>query len=463
MSHLNLQDSLFLGLESKARPFHIAGLALCTLPEGASPTFLRDLAQRLRALPTTLPVFGTKLSNPGLPINQRWIDADDYDPDYHILHYALPRPGGLDDLITLLSRAHERLLDRDRPLWELHLIEGLEDRRFALYCKFHHAMVDGVGALRLVGRLFSETPGERFGERFGERSQATPAPRPGSKPRAGAAGLLRQFDRMSGELQKQGRAVSELAGMLGTMSRRSLLQREESPPIPFTAPRTLFNQDITPQRRIIITELPLDSVRKIGAAVGGTVNDALIAICGGAIRDYLLQHDALPSKSLFAGIPVSVEPSGQHKGNQLSTMICPFGTDLADPMARLRRIVHVTQLAKQDLRKLSRPASQDYMNLLLLPALAFTLAGAATRIPPPFNAILSNVPGASKPLYLDGATVDTMYPLSLITDALGLNITVLSYRNQLCMGIVACPSFLPDIDALSAQVQLAFQAYRKLA
>ena len=458
MSRLNLQDSLFLGLESTTRPFHIAGLALCTLPPEAPDDFLRGLAQRLRKLPSLFPEFGKKLNHSRVPLNQRWVEAEDYDPDHHVFHYALPRPGQMSDLINMLSRVHERVLERDRPLWEVHLIEGLEERRFAFYCKFHHAMIDGVGALRLVGHLFSEAPDERFEDRG--RLSATGGA--GHKP-AAAGGLPGQLELLTRELERQGRAVAELAGMLGKMSRRGLMQRADSPPLPFTAPHSVLNQNITAQRSIVIAELPLHGLKNIGAAVGGTVNDALIAICGGALRNYLINLDALPARSLFAGIPVSAERSGRHRGNQLSTMICPFGTDLADPMSRLHRIVHITRQAKEDLSKLSYTASQDYMNLLLLPALAFTLAGAATRVPPPFNAILSNVPGAATALYLDGATVDTMYPISLITDAMGLNITALSYQDHLCLGIIACPSFLPDITDLSDQLQQAFQAYRKLA
>jgi diacylglycerol O-acyltransferase len=450
MTRLNLQDSLFLKLESPDRPFHIAGLALCTPPEGANSGYLRDLQARLCAIPEMFEPFGLKLSNPGLIGSQSWIEADDYDADYHVFHYALPQPGDFDDLIKLLSRVHERMLDRSRPLWEIHLIEGLPGGRFAFYCKFHHAIMDGVGALHMVRELFSASAEARL-DITRRHTETEPKKRPG---------LGQQLSRLSGEVMEQSRAIPELYGMLGTMGKRGWLQGQQAPPLPFTAPHTLFNQNITSHRQLATVRLPLNSIRKIGAAHGGTINDVIIAICGGAIRTYLLAQDALPKKSLFAGVPVSVEPSGTHKGNQLSTMICPFGTDVSDPRERIARIVHITRQAKDDLHHVTRAASQDYMNLLLIPGLVLTLAGAATRVPPPFNVILSNVPGPKQQLYLNGASVDTLYPLSLITDAQGLNITALSYRKKLCLGIVACPSIVPAIDTLVGHIK---QAHRELS
>ena len=152
----------------------------------------------------------------------------------------------------------------------------------------------------------------------------------------------------------------------------------------------------------------------------------MVAICGGALRDYLLQQDALPAKSLYAGIPVSVKTADDPVGNHLSTIICPFGTDLEDPVARLKRITRVTRQSKADLANLTRAASQDYLNLVLIPGLLLTLAGVSTSIPPPFNVIVSNVPGSRKRLYLQGSRLDAMYPVSLVTDAQALNISAVS-------------------------------------
>lgn len=451
MTRLNLQDYAFLRLESEERPFHIAGLALCTPPKNADDNYLRDLSNRLRRLPVAFPVFARKLSDPAALGVQSWVDADDYDADYHIFHYALPAPGRPEDLVRILSRVHERMLDRSRPLWEIHLIEGLEGRRFAFYCKFHHALMDGVGALHMIQRLFDtdpETPLKLGKKRRSEKSVA------------GQRSVGQRLRRLGSTMAEQSHAIPELYGLLGQMGLRGWREGTTAPPLPFTAPHALFNQQITDHRRLLMTNLPLRSVRRIGAARGGTINDALLAICGGALREYLLAQQALPERSLSAGVPVSVEPSGEHEGNQLSTLICPFATDIDDPVVRLERIVGTTRQAKDDLQHLSRAASQDYMNLLLLPGIALTLSGGATLIPPPFNVIMSNVPGPREQLYFNGASVDSLYPLSLVSDAQALNITALSYRKRLCIGIVACPSLLPDIDTLPRLIRRAHRQLR---
>lgn len=452
MTHLNLQDSVFLKLESPGRPFHIAGLALCTPPADADAGYMRGLCESLHGLPSRFPQLGKKLSAPSALGTQVWVDADDYDPDYHIYHYALPAPGTTEDLFKLLSRVHERILERSRPLWEIHLIEGLEGSRFAFYFKFHHAIMDGVGALHMTQELFSTKRAARLA------TDAKPLiPSVASKP-----GLIRQLGSLSSAMLEQSRAIPELSVMLGAMGWRGWLEGRQAPPLPFTSPYSLFNQNISSHRQLVTTRLSLGSVRKIGAAHGGTINDAIIAICGGAIRAYLQEQGALPKKTLLAGIPVSVEPSGAHKGNQLSTILCPFGTDVSDPRERIEQIVHITRQAKDNLHHVTRAASQDYMNLLLIPGLVMTLAGVAERIPPICNVILSNVPGPRRQLYFNGATVDSLYPLSLISDAQGLNITALSYQKNLCFGIVACPDFLPGIDSLALHIKRAHRELRAL-
>jgi WS/DGAT/MGAT family acyltransferase len=309
--------------------------------------------------------------------------------------------------------------------------------------------MDGAGALRMVREMFSQSPTARWDAGFGQAKSE----------HASHAGIGQRLGSLTAGILEQGRALPELYGLLGNMGVRSWREGDAAPPLPFTGTRTLFNQDISGERCIIITRLSLKSVRKIGTAHGGTINDAILAICGGALRSYLQEQDALPDKSLFAGVPVSVDPSGEHKGNQLSTIICPLGTNFADPKERIERIVHITRQAKSDLHHVTRAASQNYMNLLLIPSMMLTLAGAASRVPPALNLILSNVPGPERPLYLNGSPVEAIYPLSLISDGGGVNITALSYAKELCVGIVACPTILPDIERLAEHIK---QAHREL-
>ena len=229
MEKLSFQDAAFLRMESPTRPFHVAGLMIFKLPEDASGQFLRRLAKQCGRLNELWPVFDKKLTDPDSLRNPSWQPASDYDPTYHVFHYALPAPGGSGDLLTLVSRAHERLLDRQRPLWELHLIEGLAGGRFALYCKVHHALIDGVGALRMVDALFSTSADARIDFRR-------------AKPRAQAhhqrLSLARQIDKLGADLKKHTRAIPQVSALLASMGWDAWQGTEDVPPLPFTAPRT---------------------------------------------------------------------------------------------------------------------------------------------------------------------------------------------------------------------------------
>ena len=446
MEKLNFQDLAFLRMESPQRPFHVAGLLVFSPPPAAPPDYLRRLARDLgRELPRVDALFRRRVeaASSSAPY---WVDADDYDPAYHVLHYALPQPGRMDELLALLSRTHERLLDRSRPLWEWHLVEGLPRKRFALYCKVHHSLIDGVGAMRMINTVFSEDPGAPFGAgRAATRHEA--------HPRASGTGWLEGIAQAVASMRDQGKAIPELASMLLRMRND---ERKDSPPLPFTAPRATMNYEISHRRRLLTTQFPLAAVRRIGASVDGTINDALLAICGGGLRSYLLEQRKLPKQPLLAGVPVSVHTPGEAHGNELSMIVCPLGTTIRDPLARLRHISRSTRKAKQHLREMSQTARQDYMNMVLLPAVVLTLAGASTSVPPPFNVLVSNVPGPARRLYMAGSRLEEIYPLSLVSDAQALNITAVSSGTRLCLGIAACPDNLPQIEHLEAHLNAAY-------
>jgi WS/DGAT/MGAT family acyltransferase len=445
---LSFQDAAFLRLDSPVNPYHVGGLLVFAPPPGAPRDHLRRLVARLgRELPAADPLFLRKL-DPASPASPRWIRAEDFDPAQHIHHYALPSGGGTESLLGLVARVHERQLDRTRPLWEWHVIEGLPRGRFALYCKVHHALIDGIGAQRLLTRLLGTAPGAL---------RVAPWQPPPAHETARHAGWLGDLAGSAEALAEQGRAVPELAAMLLRMYRERT--GADVPPLPFTAPRAPMNQNITPRRRVVIADLPLAGLRRAGKSVDGTVNDAFLAVCGGALRSYLLEQGALPRQTLLAGVPVSVKDAGDAHANALSTLVCPFETHTRDPRRRLRNIARVTQRAKQDLRGLSRTARQDYMNLILVPAIAFTLAHAATAIPPPFNVIVSNVPGPSGPLYLGESRLEALYPLSVINDAQALNLTGIGCATRLCVAATACPDALPGIERLDRHIA---QAWREL-
>ncbi len=450
MEKLNFQDAAFLNLDAPRHPYHVAGLIILKPPEGATRGYLRRLAADCRRLNELWPIFGKKLSHPDDPSKSGWVKENDYHPEHHVLHYALPEGATMSDLMELMSRAHERQLDRFRPLWEIHLVEGLPKGRFALYCKVHHALVDGAGAMRMMDALFSTSPEETIDFRRAARVAAAQSEQ---------HSLLWRLRDTGRTLARQYRALPELGALLAHMGQGALRGAEDVMRLPFTAPRTIFNSEIDPSRRIITCDLPFSRVRAMAKQSGGSINDVLLSICGGALRRYLREVDALPRKSLLAGMPVAVKSAGQVEGNQLSFILSPYFTNERDALKRLRRVIRTTRSAKKELAQVSNTAAQDYTNLILVPTMLLTMSGNATAVTPPINAIFSNVAGSREKLYLEGSEVEAMYPLSVVTAGMGLNITVLSYASKLCFAITSCPTEQPHIERLGKYLR---ESYREL-
>ena len=450
MDKLNSQDAGFLKIESDHCPFHVAGLMILKKPENRSRNYMRRVVSQCGQLPELWPVFRKKLSHPRDLSKTGWVPADDYVPERHVFHYALPEKGTMKDLLPLVTRAHERPLDRSRPLWEMHVIDGLAGDRFALYCKVHHALVDGVGAMKMLQSMFSTSPDSRLKFNRVENAPSTHHHGPS---------IVRQLGNMSQGLLKQYRAIPELAGLLAHMGADALQRKTDVPRLPYTAPRTLFNGELDSRRSLVTSELPLNPVKRLAHQAGGSVNDVLVAICGGALRRYLLEHDSLPRGSLVAGMPVSLKTPEAGDGNKLSYIMSPFFTDEADDRRRLERVIKVTQAAKQELANISTTAAMDYYALIMAPGILLAATGNAARFRPPINAIFSNVPGSRQRLFLEGAELEAIYPLSIVTDGMGLNITVVSHFNKLFFAIASCPTEQPGVDKLG---RLLKQSYRDL-
>ena len=447
MQKLAFQDSAFLRLESAQRPFHVAGLMIFKLPPDAPRGYLRKLARHCGRLNELWPIFNRKLNEPELSKNTGWIIDEDYNPNRHVSHYALPSPGKMEDLLQLITAAHERPLDRGRPLWEIHLIEGLSGDRFAIYCKVHHALVDGVGALRMMDALFSKEPDSRINFR-----KAKPLASEHQRKHS----LLDNLGKLPDTLLQQYKAVPQLSRLLRTMGLDAVRGKSESMTLPFTAPRSIFNGEVDSRRLAVTCDLPLKRARKLSHAAGGTLNDVLLAVCGSALRRYLIDQNALPRRSLIAGVPVSLKRGGESAGNQLSFILCPFFTNEQDEVKRLKKVIRSTRQAKKELLSMSAMASQEFANMMLLPTIILTLSGNATRVNPAINAIFSNVPGSRKTLYLEGAELQSLYPLSVVTDGMGINLTVVSYVNKLCFAITACPTMQPGVEVLGKYLKESF-------
>lgn len=434
MKPLSISDALFLLLEGRRYPMHVGGLQLYKMPEGAGPEFARTLAQQAREVARPQPPFN---SGPVRRMGRwRWEEDAHFDIDYHLRHSALPQPGRVRELLELVSRLHGTLLDRTRPVWEMDIIEGLSDGRIATYKKMHHAMFDGVAAMRTIVAAHSTDPDER------DMLPIWARPRPGhvtqgSVQSGSLAGLI--------EYLRDGyQSTKGVARGLWDIVRNS----GAGEVTPFQAPPSILNTRITGARRVATQSWSLARIKALSKKAGVTLNDVVLTVCAGALREYLLDQAALPQKPLVAMVPVSVRAAnGPMEGNQVAMMLVELATDVADPVRRLQRIAASTQAAKERMKGMSRAELVAYALTLGLP-LPLSAATRSYRIRPPFNLVISNVPGPDKPLYWNGARLGELYPVSMLFEGQALNITVTSYCDQLGFGFVGCRTALPRLQRL---------------
>ena len=450
MEKLNAQDAGFLKIESARCPFHAGGLMLFKIPADAPANYMRRITRICERLNELWPVCNKQLKDPEDMSNLAWIPARDYQPKYHVFHYALPQPGRMEDLLQLFTRAHERMLDRSLPLWEMHVIENVPGNRFALFIKLHHALMDGYTAIRMIHMLMSTSPAATV-----DFSKPYSAARRQTEHHS----LLEQLSELTAGLVNQTKALPELTGLLAHMGADALKGNKDVMRLPFSAPRTVFNTELDSRRRINLADLPLNPARKLAHEYGGTINDVLMAVCGGALRRYFISQDTLPESSLLVAVPISLKSGEDEVGNKVSYMICPFFTEERDDLRRLKRVIKVTRAAKSELGKVSTTAAEDYYALMMTPSTLLTITGNTDRVKPTSNAILSNVPGSTQKLYLEGAEVEAIYPLSIISDGMGLNFTVISHFNKLCIAVASCPTRQPGTEQLG---KLLKQSYRAL-
>lgn len=450
MEKLSFQDAFFLRAETSNCPFHVASLMIFSPPDNAPKNYVGALANKFGHLPTVWPVFKKKLENPNSTSNPHWVESDDYDPLDHIYHYALPGGAKETELLNLVSRAHEKLLDRTRPLWQVHVIEGLAKGQFAVYFKVHHALIDGAGGIKLMRDMLSSHTDEDL---LSSKEEI-------SKKRVSEMTWQKALKHSLDLIIKQSKAIPETSSLLASIGWNKLTGNKESIQLPFAAPRTILNTELGTRRRFITCELPVTQLKRIGRHFGGTINDVMVSICGGALRDYMQSIGELPEESMSAGIPVSVKSSHASLGNQLSFIICPFGSDINSPARRIKQIIRTTRNAKTKLSHMSAEANEDLATFFMVPFLMVTLSHSSQRFPPVFNAIVSNVPGPKSRMYLEGSRLERMYPFSVVTDGMGLNITLLSYQNRMCIGVTSAPGNEPNIESLSSLIKKQYVLHR---
>jgi len=450
MALMSPLDAVFLIPETREQPMYVGSLQLYTKPEGAGRNYLTDAYQQLLAVDDIAPLFRRRAYRSFTTLGQwAWEEDHDIDLEHHVRHSALPRPGRVRELLALSSRLHSTLLDRQRPLWEMHLIEGLRDGRFAVYFKLHHAVMDGVSGLRLMQKVLSDNPDDRS-----LRAPYMPyeAPRP---PHESSGGSLMAIP---GAVLG---AVGEVASLGPALLRvAEKLVREQAAALPIQAPRTILNGAITGSRRFAAQSWSLPRLKSVAAASGASLNDVLLAMCSGALRLYLQDLAALPDAPLIAMVPVSLRSVGVEAtgGNAVGTILCNLATNERDPGMRLAAIRESMQQGKASLASMNRLQITAMAAVANAPTALGTMFGAHRLLPLPFNLVISNVPGPRAPLWMAGAKLDSFYPLSIPTVGQALNITVTSYLDSMEFGLTGCRRHVPHLQRLLTHLETSLSA-----
>ncbi len=432
-------DAMFLLGESREHPMHVGGLQLYEPPPGAGRDFVREFYDRLITQRDFQPTFRKRPATFwGGIANLAWSYDKDVDVDYHVRRSALPSPGRVRDLLELTSRLHSSLLDRHRPLWEAHVIEGPKDGRFAVYTKFHHSLIDGVSALKLMQRALSNDPDDP--------EIRAPWSIPERKRKSTPASPLSSLMRTAGSVAALGPSTVSLA-------RAALLEQQLT--LPFGAPRTMLNVKIGGARRCAAQSWSVDRIKSVKRAAGVTVNDVALAMCSGALRYYLIEQNALPDAPLVAMVPVSLrrEDEADAGGNLVGAILCNLATDADDPAQRLETVSDSMRNNKKVFSQLPRfqALALSAVNMASLSLAA--VPGWVPSTPPPFNLVISNVPGPHERMYYGGARLDGNYPLSAVLDGQALNITLVSNAGSLDFGLVGCRRSVPHLQRLLAHLE----------
>jgi diacylglycerol O-acyltransferase len=447
MQRLSGLDASFLYLETPAQPLHVCSileLDTSTTPGGYTFDRLRDeLAVRSKAMPQ----FREKLADTPFNLDHPvWVDDNNFDVNRHLHRIGLPPPGGRAELAEICGHIASLPLDRSRPLWEMWVIEGVagtnaqEGGRLAVMTKVHHAGVDGVTGANLMSQLCS-----------------TEADAPAPDPVEGVGGGSDFEIALTGAVKFAARPLRLAKALNGTASSvvKTVMRARSGQTMapPFAAPRTAFNASVTSQRNIAYAQLDLEDIKKVKDHFDVKVNDVVMALVSGVLRQFLLDRGELPESSLVAMVPVSVHGKSDRPGrNQVSGMFSSLQTHIADPVERIKAIAEANLVAKQHSSAIKATLLQDWSQFAAPAVFGMAMrAYARTSLTkmPVHNLVISNVPGPQVPLYFLGSEVKAMYPLGPIFHGSGLNITVMSLTGKLDIGIIACPQLLPDLWELA--------------
>ena len=447
MQALTLVDMGFLYTETVASPKHVAGLQIFSVPEDYQGNFTRDLFDCLMSQDEVKAPFNLKLKKQ-LTGQFHWHEDHNIDLSYHVRFAMLPQPGNESQLLNFVEHQHESLLDRNRPLWEMILIDGLEDNKFAIYLKAHHAFTDGAKANQLLMSYLSRNiDGAMTAFWNVEHEQKEKE----------LDSMLTSITKTSKKLSDQIKSIPSLTKLTTKLLFQAANVYKADMPTPFMAPKTPFSVSPKRARRAAISSLPLTRVKRIGKMTGATINDVVVTICDMAIHNYLESKNFKLKKPLVAQMPMSLRDANDTvTNNQVAISLVELAYSGESPLERLMTIKDSCIKLKNETRLLTKEALTSYTMASQGLAVVSEFLNLDTILPPMGNVLISNVPGPQAPLYMMGAKMEQCFPISVLPPGMSLNITLYSYNGTINVGLVSCRSALPDLTELAAYVTNAF-------
>jgi WS/DGAT/MGAT family acyltransferase len=492
---LSSLDASFLYLETPEMPMHVGSMAIFRLPDDYKGDFFEEFKAMIASRLHIAPILKARLEKAPLDIDHpSWVEDDQFDIDRHIFRASLPAPRDRATLERIVGWMHAKLLNRARPLWEFYVFEGMKDNEIGLYSKMHHACIDGGAGAALTNMIYDISPIPRQVE------PPTAKAKVGQEPRDIAANLLDSYQqlwtqpldaaaaksielprsgksdlgsilfdnamyqiesavRFAGSLPTMLKSVSDIVGKISDPSSRESLSGMMSPP-------SILNKSISSERSFAGTSISLSRAKAVAKQAGGKLNDVVLALSSGVVRRYLLQQGALPSKSMTAAVPISLREEGNaDANNQVFGMICSIASNVEDPKTRLETIIAQSSKAKEmshPLRAMMPQVSNISMLgtpiLVQILALLYSRSNLPDVLPPSANITVSNVPGPRQTLYAAGAELLHIFPVSISTHGIALNITVQSYRDQLDFGFIAGANVIPHVQELCDLLPEEFDA-----
>lgn len=449
---MNIVDAATLGMETEYSLMHMGGASVFRLPKGAAPDFVARIYNEWRSYPVERAPFTFRLARKRRGVFPSWEVLDKVELQHHLYHVRLPNPGSDRQFTDFIGQLHSKQMDRSRPMWEVYLIEGLSKHRFATYTRFHHALFDGVSAVRILGQQYATRPDEH-----------NHPPPWAAVAREKNRHVVKRTERESALLS---RLTSSASGGYKTLRKTldnatdfgALVRAFNDFEWPdFNAPNTIFNQPVTTRTELGVVSFPFSRFKQLSKSAGGTINDVLLTICGGALRRFLTDIGELPDSSLVCSVPVALNKEGNEEGgNTVSLIPAAIGTHLAKTEDRFEAVQASIAKGKAMLIKMPTPVKNIYMGGLMGLMVIESVRNKPLLKNPLFNLIITNVPGNRDPAYLNGAELDFTLPISAIRPGMALNFVVTSMGDELCLGFACCPDVVPGIDRLGPMLKESF-------